>query len=60
MFYKLILWGAALYLTARSVRSLLASWGGVRDRKSPNARQSRKAAFGDVEDAEFEDIEEAS
>ena len=60
MFYKLILWGVALYLAAKSVRSLLASWGGVRDTGDPKEKQSRKAEFGDVEDAEFEDIEEAS
>jgi len=60
VFFKLILWGAALYLMVRSVRSLLTSWGGVRNRKSSNARRSQKETFGDVEDAEFEDIEEAS
>ena len=58
MFYKLILWGAALYLVARSVRSLLVFWGGARDTRNPKEKQSRKAEFGDVEDAEFEDIEE--
>ena len=60
VFYKLILWGVALYLAAKSVRSLLASWGGVWDTRNPKEKQSRKAEFGDVEDAEFEDIEEAS
>ena len=60
MFYKLILWSAALYLAARSVRSLLASWGSVRDTRNPKEKKSRKAEFGDVEDAKFEDIEEAS
>lgn len=60
MFFKLILWGAALYLVVRSVRSLLASWGGARDTRNPKEKQSEKEEFGDVEDAEFEDIEEAS
>jgi hypothetical protein len=58
VFLKLILWGTALYLAAKSVRSLLASWGGLRNTRNPKARKSQKAAFGDVEDAEFEDIEE--
>ena len=60
MFFKLILWGAALYLAAKSVRSLLTSWGGLWDTRNPKEKQSRKAEFGDVEDAEFEDIEEGS
>ncbi len=58
MFFKLVLWGAAIWLVAKALRSILAPWEGVRDTRRSKARRSQKAEFGDVEDAEFEDIEE--
>jgi len=58
MFFKLILWGAAIWLVVKALRSILVPQGGVRDTRKSKVRRKQKVAFHDVEDAEFEDIEE--
>jgi len=58
MFFKLILWGAAIWLVAKALRSILVPREGVRDTRRSKVRRKQKVAFRDVEDAEFEDIEE--
>lgn len=58
MFFKLILWAAAIWLVTKAFRSILVPREGVRDTGRSKARRSQRTEFGDVEDAEFEDIEE--
>ena len=56
--FKFILWGAVLWLVVKALRSILVPREGIRATGGPKAQRSQRVEFRDVEDAEFEDIEE--